>query len=236
MTTFPTLAPMGDEALVVTFGEQASPAITAQVRAFDRLLATSRLTGVTDVVPAYVSVTLHYVPSAFIAEDRSPYEVLTAGVQTRLAGLTAVPAAPGREITIPVCYGGEHGPDLEAVALQHGLTSEAVITLHTGPAYPVHMLGFAPGFPYLGGLDPQLATPRRATPRIRIPAGSVGIGGAQTGIYPLESPGGWNLIGRTPLILFSLQNKPPALLQPGDTVRFIAITPEEFARRAGGRP
>jgi len=132
-------------------------------------------------------------------------------------------------VEIPVCYGGEYGPDLAVVAAHTGLTPEEVIQLHSAAEYRVHAIGFSPGFPYLGGLPPRLNTPRRATPRPSVPAGSVGIGSAQTGVYPVASPGGWNLIGRTPRALFRLHKSPPALLLIGDRVKFRPITPGEFA-------
>jgi inhibitor of KinA len=133
-------------------------------------------------------------------------------------------------VEIPVCYGGEYGEDLEPLAREHGIPPSQVVELHTGPTYFVGMLGFAPGFPYLAGLDPRLVTPRRSTPRPRVPRGSVAIGGEHTGVYPVESPGGWHLIGRTPITLFDVSRDPPSLLQAGDQVRFVAIPPEEFAR------
>lgn len=135
-------------------------------------------------------------------------------------------------VEIPVCYGGEYGPDLDALAEHARLSRDEVIGRHVAAGYTVAMLGFAPGFPYLLGLDPALHVPRRADPRTRVPAGSVAIGGAQTGIYPRELPGGWNLIGRTPLVLFDPDRDPPCLLAPGDRVRFCAISAEEFAALA----
>jgi len=135
-------------------------------------------------------------------------------------------------IEIPVLYGGEHGPDLESSAAELGLSPQALIERHAAGDYTVAMIGFAPGFPYLSGLDPALALPRLATPRTSVAAGSVAIGGAQTGIYPRESPGGWRLLGRTPWVLFDPRHEPPARLQPGDRVRFVAIDADEFARLA----
>ncbi len=133
-----------------------------------------------------------------------------------------------RLVEIPVCYGSEYGPDLEDVAALHELTSAEVIRRHSAPPYRVQFLGFLPGFAYLSGLPPGLETPRRDTPRLSVPAGAVGIGGAQTGVYPLESPGGWQIIGRTPLILFDLNREPPALLRAGDRVRFVPISEETY--------
>lgn len=145
-----------------------------------------------------------------------------------IGGLNEKDVPPSREIVIPVCYGGRFGPDLPHVAGHAGLTEEQVIELHLTRTYHVYMMGFAPGFPYLSGMDPRIAAPRRSTPRVSIPAGSVGIAGAQTGIYPIETPGGWNLIGRTPLILFDPDRDPPSMLRAGDRIRFRAITEEQY--------
>ncbi|MGN6152065.1 MAG: 5-oxoprolinase subunit PxpB, partial [Lysobacteraceae bacterium] len=169
-----------------------------------------------DVVPAWDSVGVCFDP-ALIAPDAA----LDALCRHRDDGAIATKAAP-RTIEIPVRYGGEHGVDLDAAAAELGFTPEALVERHAAPLYTVAMIGFAPGFPYLDGLDPALALPRLATPRSRVPAGSVGIGGAQTGIYPRESPGGWRLLGRTPLAQFDPAADPPSRLLPGDRVRFVA--------------
>jgi inhibitor of KinA len=139
----------------------------------------------------------------------------------------------GRAIEIPVCYGGIYGEDLQAIAHSRGLSADEVIALHCGATYHVHMLGFVPGFAYLGGLDARLATPRRDTPRPRVPAGSVAIAGEQTAVYPLETPGGWQIIGRTPLQLFTPEATPPSLLNAGDSVRFVPISAQEFEAQSG---
>jgi inhibitor of KinA len=144
----------------------------------------------------------------------------------------STPAAQ-RPIEIPVCYGGEFGVDLQFVAEHNGMTADEVVAIHCGATYRVHMLGFAPGFPYLGGMSERIATPRRNTPRLKVAAGSVGIAGPQTGVYPLETPGGWQIIGRTPLALFRPAENPPTLLSPGDFVRFRPITSEEFTALRG---
>lgn len=133
----------------------------------------------------------------------------------------------GRHIEIPVHYGGDHGPDLKALAKQKNMSVRELVERHTAPVYTVYFIGFQPGFPYLGGLSPELYAPRHATPRLQVPAGSVGIGGEQTGIYPFASPGGWQLLGRTELPLFNLQNPQPTLLQAGDTLSFVAIDIDE---------
>lgn len=182
-----------------------------------------------DVVPAWDSVGVCFDP-AQIDPDTA-----LAWLQAHRDGGPGATLATPRTIEIPVRYGGEHGVDLDTAAAELGLTPDALIERHVAPPYTVAMIGFAPGFPYLDGLDPALALPRLATPRSRVPAGSVGIGGAQTGIYPRESPGGWRLLGRTPLTLFDPAADPPSRLLPGDRVRFVAIDDDAFdalARRA----
>jgi inhibitor of KinA len=158
-----------------------------------------------------------------------PYDVMCRHVSEALNSVADANDSDGVQVEIPVCYGGEFGPDLDYVASHAGMSTHEVIERHMRPLYRVHLIGFLPGFPYLGGLDPRLATPRRDTPRTAVPAGSVGIGGMQTGVYPLESPGGWHLIGRSPAVIFDSTRTPPTRLAPGDVVRFRAIEPGEFA-------
>jgi inhibitor of KinA len=194
-------------------------------------LETSQIPGAAEVVPGFTTVTVHYDPIRIhMPEDPAltPYDVMHRHVSSVVDCLVDDSAIGGNSIDIPVCYGGEFGPDLNQVASHTGLSAAAVIDRHSKAEYRVHLLGFLPGFPYLGGMDPRLATPRRDTPRTAVPAGSVGIGGAQTGVYPLESPGGWQLIGRSPVILFDPQRSPPTLLAPGDLVRFHAIDRAEY--------
>jgi inhibitor of KinA len=164
-----------------------------------------------------------------------PLKALETEVRKRFNLTAHPPHTRGREVDLPVCYGGEFGPDLEELARFHGLTNQQLIDLHTEPAYSVYMLGFAPGFPYLAGLHRQLHTPRRSSPRAQVPAGSVGIGGAQTGVYPLATPGGWNIIGRTPLALFRPDDDVPSLLRPGDRLRFRPVGAAEFNALIVGR-
>jgi inhibitor of KinA len=220
-----TLHPMGDAAVVLEIGQTIDEATLARVGSVARAISGRRLTGVTDIVPAFGSVTVFYDPRKI----GSYAELAAALQQVATPAEQAYPIGAPRVVEIPVCYGGEFGPDLGVVAAHAGLTPEEVIQLHSGAEYRVHAIGFSPGFPYLGGLPPRLNTPRRATPRPAVPAGSVGIGSAQTGVYPVASPGGWNLIGRTPRALFRLQKSPPALLLSGDRVKFRPITPGEFA-------
>jgi len=217
---------LGDGAVQIVLGDAPDEATRRRVAEAAERLRGAALPGVIEYVPGFTSITVHYDPT----RSDPPGEALARV----LAELGEEPGDEGRAIEIPVCYGGELGPDLEAVAALHGMTAEAVVELHVAGEYRVHLVGFVPGFPYLGGLDPRLATPRRDSPRVAVPAGSVGIGGGQTGVYPIESPGGWHIIGRTPLRLFDARRDPPALLRAGDRVRFRAVDGDEFRRLEGG--
>lgn len=225
---------MGDRALLLEFGDRIDADLSARIAAAAQRLRASPPPGVLDIVPAYTTLTLHYDP-AKIGAGAIPYEALAEQIESWLREETHIEPSPGRLVKIPVCYGNGFGEDLDDVAGTHGLTAEQVIALHSGAEYRVHMLGFVPGFAYLGGLDPRLATPRHATPRPRVPAGSVAIGGEQAGVYPLETPGGWQIIGRTPLKLFTPEIDPPCVLNAGDTVRFVPIAPHEFDALSGSR-
>jgi len=228
-----SLEQIGDCALLIQFGECFDAATNARALATAARIRAARLPGISDIAPAYASVCVRYEPLLWNdAAAASAY----AGIARALSALVADVAAPapaegadGNVIDVPVCYEREFAPDLHDVAAASGLDAATVVARHCSTTYRVAMLGFAPGFPYLFGLDPALHTPRRASPRTRVPAGSVAIGGAQTGIYPRELPGGWNLIGRTPLRLFAAERDPPALFAPGQHVRFRAIDAREFA-------
>jgi inhibitor of KinA len=236
-----TLAPLGDSAVVVTLGTSIDESTLVRVRSLVAELELEKSSAIIDVVPAYATVTVFYeiAPRGVSPED--PYaricRVVTdcmKKVEDRWPDLVRAnlekseSAEPVRTVEIPVCYGGEFGPDIDEVARHGGVTAEEVAALHSGVMYDVHAIGFTPGFPYLAGLVDKLHTPRRGTPRLSVPAGSVGIGGRQTGIYPLSSPGGWQLIGRTPRPLFDVRQESPALLRVGDRVKFKRITAEEF--------
>ena len=229
------LSPLSDRALVIELGDDASEQTALKVRCVSERLLADALTGVLDVVPAVCTVALHYDPSRIESpnDGTSAYATLAQHVTQRLQSLDSFEIAQPSTFDVPVCYGREHGEDLEALARSHDLSVEQVIELHCAPLYRVQMLGFAPGFAYLAGLDNRLATPRRPNPRTRVPAGSVAIGGELTGIYPLELPGGWHLIGRSPLALFDASAQPPTRLGIGDHVRFVPISAEEYARLAG---
>jgi len=226
------LSQLGDSVLVVELGADASEATALRVHAVAQHLLGHPPAGIRDVVAAACTVALHYDPLQVEIEPQTqtPFEALAQQVTQRLSALDPAIAPATREHQIPVCYGAEFGEDLEAVARAHDMTPGDVIALHTAPVYRVQMLGFAPGFAYLAGLDARIATPRRATPRTRVPAGSVGIGGELTAVYPLDLPGGWHLIGRSPLGFFDPDAERPSLLAAGDRVRFVPITQEEFER------
>ncbi len=223
--------PVGDRCLIVEFGRVVAPAINETVRDFARQLLDEPIAGVVDVVPAFTTVAIHYRPE-FFAEGGSPYDVLSRQLDALLVRGIRRHGEDVRTVEIPVCYGGEFGPDLDEVAAACGLQPAQVIERHIASQHVVYMLGFAPGFPYIGGLDPSLAMPRRSTPRTRIPAGSVAIASDQTSIYSLETPGGWNVIGRTPLKLFDAGSKAPCLLRAGDRIRFVPVSAEVFGSAA----
>jgi antagonist of KipI len=215
----PDFDPIADDAWLLRLGDRIDPVLNARVHRLAATIRAAEPAWLRDLVPGYASLGVFFDPDQGDADT----------VRRELAGFaTAMPDAIAedadrRAVEIPVVYGGEHGPDLDAAARELGLGSEALVARHAGGDYTVAMIGFAPGFPYLSGLDPALALPRMATPRTRVPAGSVAIGGAQTGIYPRESPGGWRILGRTPLRLFDPRRDPPALLSPGDRVRFRPV-------------
>ena len=218
--------PLAEDALLLHVGEGIDPGTSDQVLAATAVLARA-LAGV-ECVPAYASVLLRFDAGAWrTSGGPAPHRAVRDAAMAALAAPGATAPVP-REVTVPVCYGGDAGPDLDHVARLTGLEAGEVIARHAAGRYRVAMLGFAPGFPYLLGLDPALAVPRRADPRIRVPAGSVAIGGAQTGIYPDALPGGWQLIGRTPLRLFDPAADQPAALRPGDRVRFAPIDAARF--------
>ncbi|MCB2209328.1 5-oxoprolinase subunit PxpB [bacterium] len=215
----PRLSAVGESAVLIEFGKLLDPAVNDRVRVLDRWSAADTLPGVLSWVPGYISLLVYFDP--LICTD----EAVRAWLLARWESCPQDEPGQAKRVQIPVHYGGEDGPDLEFVAKLHRLSPAEVIRRHTAPIYRVGMMGFTPGFAYLLGLDPGLETPRLANPRTRVPAGSVGIAGGQTGVYPLESPGGWQLIGRTTLALFDPAREEPFLLAPGDEVRFV-IAPE----------
>ena len=224
--------------MIVRFADEPKPNAKAlqKVRALQSYLEERPLAGMIETVPAFHSLTLYYDPLTVrmhMNDQATSSEYVKERLREIVSSLHERSLPPPRRVDIPVCYGGSFGPDIAAVAEHNGLHADDVIHIHSSGEYTVFMLGFAPGFPYLGGMDQRLAMPRKATPRLRIPAGSVAIAGEQTGIYPLESPGGWNLIGRTPLTLFNQRSDPPTLLKAGAIVRFHPITESEFSQMEG---
>ncbi len=218
----PKILLCGDQAVSVEFGDSIDPKINRKVLQFFERLRSRPVPGIKDLIPSYRSLLVQYDPLNLSAET------LVKSLRKELAGIGPAISETGRTITIPVYYGGSFGPDLAEVAEYHGMTPAEVIALHAAVTYRVYMIGFSPGFPFLGGLDPRLYTPRKKTPREKVPAGSVGIANQQTGIYSLDSPGGWRLIGRTPIKLFDLSREEPLLLGVGDRVLFQPITEKEF--------
>jgi inhibitor of KinA len=218
------IVPAGDSALIVEFDERIDPDVNARTIACADAIEAARVAGVRDVVPTYRSVAVYFDPL------RTDSRALTDCLEREAAKPGKAGAAARAPVRIPVCYGGELGPDLAGVASFAGLAESAVVEVHTGGNYRVFMLGFVPGFAYLGIVDGRIAMPRRETPRVRVPAGSVGIAGAQTGVYPSETPGGWQLIGRTPVKPFDPARDEPFLMKAGDTVQFYPIGRAEFDR------
>jgi len=210
----------GESGLVVDFGDSMDETINASVRTLATLLAESAVEGIFELVPTCRSLLVCFDP---LVTDRRALARSVSKHLPAVASFEGPVQLQSRVINVPVCYGGEHGPDLQHVADHCGLTVEDVVTAHCSPLYLVYMLGFTPGFPYLGGMSERIATPRLAVPRMEIPAGSVGIADRQTGIYPIASPGGWRIIGRTPLRLFDPSVERPFLFDAGDRVRFAPI-------------
>jgi inhibitor of KinA len=206
---------VGDSALRVSLGAEIDLQVNRQVHALAAAVDRAPFRGFEECQPSYASLLIHYDPM------QTDYADALQAVRERIALAAAALSTRPRTVELPVTYGGEAGPDLGFVAAHAGISEEEVIRRHSAPLYPVYLMGFTPGFPYLGGMDPQLAAPRLDSPRAHVPVGSVGIAGEQTGIYPLESPGGWRIIGRTALRLFDLAADPPCLLAPGDLVRFV---------------
>jgi inhibitor of KinA len=216
--------------VLIRFGERIDEATHQQIVRISRYLENHRFPGMSEHVPAYTTIAVHYDPCGLPTPptEGEPYAVACHLLRELLASIPADPAPDSRQFEIPVCYDQEFGPDLAFVASHNRLSPEEVIRIHAGTLYRVNLIGFVPGFPYLGGMSHRIAAPRRDAPRTSVPAGSVGIAGNQTGIYPIASPGGWQLIGRTPGRLFSPDRIPPATLNIGDQVRFRPIPRAEF--------
>jgi KipI family sensor histidine kinase inhibitor len=217
--TYPRLVPAGDSAILIELGSEIDPDINTQVFALADSVEAAEIAAVVELIPTYRSLLVSYDPTI------SKYDEMRDRLDSFVTELEAIVEAAGesRIVELPVVYGGEDGPDLESVAEHADLSVQEVIDIHSGVDYRVYMIGFAPGFPYLGGLDQRIATPRLKTPRISVRAGSVGIAESQTGVYPNASPGGWQLIGRTASVLFDVTKSSPSLITPGSKVRFFPV-------------
>jgi inhibitor of KinA len=228
-----TISPLGDSALIIHFGNSIDGAINKKVLQLFHKLKNSNLPVITDIVPAYSSLAIFYDVIALYQKSTSAF----ANMKILLTPILEAPDPPSfstiRQVKIPVCYEKKCAPDLEALAFDKNLSQEEVIQLHEGISYRVYMVGFLPGFAYMGKVDGRIVTPRKKAP-VNVAAGSVGIAGEQTGIYPAASPGGWNIIGRTPIRLFDKEKEEPVLLQPGDQIQFYSITEDEFENYQGG--
>ncbi|WP_339210639.1 5-oxoprolinase subunit PxpB [Aeribacillus sp. FSL K6-8210] len=218
------IQPLGDTGIIIQFGTEISEAIYQQIRQYVYRLEQIRIEGIVEWVPAYTTLAVFYRPN-IISYDELSQKLLKIGEK-----IESMPVPDPIVIEIPTLYGKEAGPDIQFVAETNGLSEEEVVKIHSSSDYLIYMIGFVPGFPYLGGMDKRIAAPRKKTPRSRIPAGSIGIAGEQTGIYPLETPGGWQIIGRTPVKLYDPQKQDPILLKAGDYIRFVPITEREYEK------
>ncbi|WP_455661607.1 5-oxoprolinase subunit PxpB [Pradoshia sp.] len=231
-----TLSPLGDSAVMIEFGQDIGQGEYEKVMEAVMLLDQISEDWLIEIVPSYTSIAVFYDPISLYRHQEVkhfPYEQACMRIEEILSDESKGERKNERLIEIPVCYGGKLGPDLSYVAHHNQLSEEEVIELHASGEYLVYMLGFAPGFPYIGGMNKKIAAPRRETPRLSIPSRSVGIAGEQTGIYPIETPGGWQLIGRTPKELFLPDEDPPTLLQAGDRIAFKPISYEEYLSLGG---
>ena len=219
----------GDRAILAEYGDAIDERVNEKVRTVTELLRQSSVEGIDLILPAYRSIGIRFDPLVIQVAE---IEKLLVNLESGLDG-AAIPEA--RTVEIPVCYGGDYGPDIDFVAEHNGIDPEEVIRLHSAAPYRIFTIGFAPGFFYLGGLDPRIHTPRMKTPRAMVPAGSVGIAETQTGAYPIDSPGGWRIIGRTPLRLFDASRPEPFFYQAGDSIRFIPISPETYRHIKEGK-
>ena len=211
----PQIAPLGDSVLLVQYGDEINITINQRVHALAFLIKTSPLAGLIETAPAYTTLAIHYNPLLIT------YDEIHTWVRGKVEKMEDLPTRTPRQFEVPVRYGGEYGVDFESVAQYHGLKPEDVIRFHSKRTYTIYMMGFTPGFPYMGKLDDAIATPRLETPRTHVPAGTVAIASSQTGIYSIDSPGGWRLIGYTSLTLFDPKSESPFLFSPGDQVKFI---------------
>lgn len=228
---------ISETSILVEFGNEISRDIQIKVKAFADYLDKNPFAGMVEYIPAFTSVTIIYDPvkikNAYGKGGKYAYEIVQDKIDEILRKVVVASNDNAKVIEIPVCYGGELGPDLEYVASYNKISVEEVIKIHSEREYLVYMIGFAPGFPYLGGMSEEIYVPRRKSPRTSIPKGSVGIAGMQTGVYPISTPGGWQLIGRTPIELFRPRDVKPSLLEAGDIVKFKPISYEEYKSYKG---
>lgn len=221
----PTISPVGDWAISIDFGQVIDPTINRHIRQTIERIKELQLKGIIELVPTYCALLVEYDAMLY-----SYSEICNIIEPTLEEGMTNTTNELVTVVEVPTVYGGEFGPDLSFVASHNHLSEDEVISIHSGTDYLVYMLGFIPGFTYLGGMDPRIATPRLSSPRTLIPAGSVGIAGEQTGTYPSDSPGGWQIIGRTPVTMYDMSKAQAALLNAGDYVRYVPIDESEFHR------
>ena len=221
----PTISPVGDRAISIDFGQVIDPTINRHIRQTIERIKALQLEGIIELVPTYCALLVEYDAMLY-----SYSEICNIIEPTLEEGMTDTTNELVTVVEVPTVYGGEFGPDLSFVASHNHLSEDEVISIHSGTDYLVYMLGFIPGFTYLGGMDPRIATPRLSSPRTLIPAGSVGIAGEQTGTYPSDSPGGWQIIGRTPVTMYDMSKAQAALLNAGDYVRYVPIDESEFHR------
>jgi len=226
-----TVLPLGDACLIVQFSNTVDTSINDKVLKLFQSIQSANIAFIKDIIPAYGSLAVHYDVFTIKQQypDQSAFELVSKKVEDILAEQTDDVKTPGRKLEIPVCYAPSFALDLNEVAQYKNISPQEIIQIHSSMPYRVYMIGFLPGFAYMGKVDERIAMPRREQPRTFIPAGSVGIAGVQTGIYPANSPGGWNIIGRTPLKLFDQDKEQPSYFQPGDEVSFYSITEDEFA-------
>lgn len=221
----PTISPVGDRAISIDFGQVIDPTINRHIRQTIERIKELQLDGIIELVPTYCALLVEYDAMLYSYSD-----ICNIIEPTLEEGMTDTTNELVTVVEVPTVYGGEFGPDLSFVASHNHLSEDEVISIHSGTNYLVYMLGFIPGFTYLGGMDPRIATPRLSSPRTLIPAGSVGIAGEQTGTYPSDSPGGWQIIGRTPVTMYDMSKAQAALLKAGDYVRYVPIDESEFHR------
>jgi inhibitor of KinA len=221
---------LGDSALTIDFGNVIDKDINNYVLDLFHHLKRKSIPGVLDVVPAYSSLSIHYNVSEIrqSVTDKTAFEFLKQTIEKELEQDFLQQKRQQRKIGIPVCYSGSFAPDIEAIAIEKNISIEKLVQLHKDQLYSIYMIGFLPGFPYMGEVNDAIVVPRKTEPRANVPAGSVGIAGKQTGIYPMDSPGGWQIIGRTPLKIFDKEKSDAVLLQPGDEIQFYSITEDEF--------